>query len=103
MIALGVHYGHFKALAWDKRLLRIKFKIMHLAYKNGVILERWKKVWEVLLKKDRNNNYIHRFRNITLVEGDVQFLMKCLWSKRLMTAITPYLDKQQNALKGRVT
>ena len=99
----GVHYGHFKALAWDERLLRIKFKVMHLAYKNGVILERWKKVWEVLLKKDRNNNYIHRFRNITLVEGDVQFLMKCLWSKRLMTTITPFLDKQQNALKGRVT
>ena len=29
--------------------------------------------------------------------------MKCLWSQRLMRSITPFLNKQQNATKGRVT
>ena len=67
------------------------------------MLSRWQKIWEVLLKKDKKTTYIHCFRNITLVEGDVQFLMKCLWSQRLMRSITPFLNEQQNATKGRVT
>ena len=99
----GLHYGHLKALLWDETLLRLKFRILKLAYTRGVMLSRWRKIWEVLLKKDKKTTYIHRFRNITLVEGDIQFLMKCLWSQRLMRSVTPFLNKQQNATKGRVT
>ena len=98
----GLHYGHLKALAYDARLLRMKYKIIELAYKNGIILTRWKTLWEILIPK-KQRSYIHKFRNITLVEGDVQYIMKAMWSSALMKAVTPVLQTTQNALRGRVT
>ena len=96
------HYGHLKALVWDEELLRMQFRIINLAYKKEVILKRWEVTWEALLPKDKNTAYIHRFRNITLIEGDLQYLMKAMWSQSLMREVTPHLNNQQNALKGKV-
>ena len=59
-------------------------------------------LWEILIPK-KQRSYIHKFRNITLVEGDVQYLMKAMWSSALMRAVTPILQTSQNALRGRVT
>ena len=98
----GLHYGHLRALLYDERLLRIKYKIIETAYTHGIILTRWKTLWEVLIPKKRRS-YIHKFRNITLVEGDIQYLMKALWSRALMRAVSPILHPSQNALQGRVT
>ena len=36
-----LHYGHLKALVWDKNLLYMKFRIIDLAYKKDVILRGW--------------------------------------------------------------
>ena len=98
----GLHYGHLKALTLDETLLQMKYKITELAYRHGVLLTRWTTLWEVLIPKQRRS-YIHKFRNITLVEGDLQYLMKAVWSQALMRAITPILNKFQNSLQGRVT
>ena len=98
----GLHYGHIKALTFDERLLRIKYKIIELAYTNRVILTRWKSLWEVLIPK-KSRSYIHKFRNITLVEGDIQYVMKAIWSGALMKAVSSNLHPSQNALQGRVT
>ena len=37
----------------------------------------------MLLLKDPPGSKIHRFRNITIVEGDLMFVMKDLWAKSL--------------------
>ena len=47
----GLHYGHLKSLAFDKRLLRIKYKIVQTAHQHGLVLTRWKTLWEVLIPK----------------------------------------------------
>ena len=44
-----------------------------------------------------------RFRNITPVEADVQYIMKALWSSCLMRIVSERLNNGQNALKGRAT
>ena len=98
----GLHYGHYKTLTWDELLLRIKYKILEIAYKHGVLLRRWTILWEILLQK-KERAFIHKFRNITLIEGDIQYLMKAIWSQTLMKAITSHLHPNQNALRGKVT
>ena len=98
----GLHYGHYKTLTWDELLLRIKYKIIEIAYKHGVLLRRWTILWEVLLQK-KERAFIHKFRNITLIEGDIQYLMKAIWSQTMMKAITSHLHPNQNALRGKVT
>ena len=99
----SLHYGHYKALAHDERLLKLKFDVMRVAFEHGFILRRWGLIWEILLRKDADTARIHRFRNITLVEADVQYLMKRIWSRHLMGKTTAKLHSNQNALKNRVT
>ena len=98
----GLHYGHLKAFTLDDSLLRLKYKILEIAFGHGVMLKRWTTLREVLIPK-KKRSYIHKFRNITLVEGDLQYLMKAVWSQALMRAITPILNKSQNSLQGKVT
>ena len=66
----GLNYGHVKALLFDETLLRIKYKIIELAFNHGVILSRWTTLWEALILK-KKRAYIHKFRNTTLIEGDL--------------------------------
>ena len=47
----GLHYGHIKALAFDRKLLQLKYKIIDTAYRHGVILTRWKTLWEIIIPK----------------------------------------------------
>ena len=75
----GLRYGHMRALLWDERLLRIKYKLIELAYRHGILLRRWSTLREVLISK-KKRTFIHKFRNITLMEGDMQYLMKAIWS-----------------------
>ena len=98
----GLHYGHARTTLFDERLLRIRYKIIELSYKNRVFLSRWTTLWEALIPK-KKRSFIHKFCNITLVEGDLQYLMKAIWSQALMRAITPILNSCQNAVSGTVT
>ena len=47
----GLHYGHLCALLYDERLLRIKHKIIEIAYTHRAILTRWKTLWKILIPK----------------------------------------------------
>ena len=98
----GLHYGHIKAFSLDDTLLRLKYKILEIAFGHGVLLTRWTTLREALIPK-KKRSFIHKFRNITLVEGDLQYLMKAVWSQALMRAVTPILNKSQNSLRGTVT
>ena len=81
----GLHYGHAKTLAHDEDLLGLRFDILNLAFTHNIILRRWTKVWETLLAKESSHQFVHQFRNITMIEWDLQFLMKTIWAKRLMS------------------
>ena len=98
----GLHYGHAKTLAHDEDLLRLRFDILNLAFTHNVILCRWTKVWETLLAKESPHQFIHRFRNITIIEWDLQYLMKTIWAKRLMSQARTFLNPCQNAAAGKV-
>ena len=75
------HYGHYKVLALDRELLRIVYYVIALALESGVVLKRWREVHQILLLKDPQISKVHRFRNITLVEIDLMFVMKVVWAK----------------------
>ena len=79
----GRHYGHYKVLAEEESLLRVLYDIVDMALRSGTVLHRWRRVHQLLLLKDPPGCKIHRFRNITLVEGDLMFVMKRIWAKNL--------------------
>ena len=74
-------------LAEEESLLRVLYKIVDMALKSGIVLRRWRQVHQMLLLKDPPGCRIHRFRNITLVEGDLMFVMKKIWANDLGTQI----------------
>ena len=55
----GLHYGHVKSLAYDDTLLRIKYKIIEMAYRHGVLLRRWTTLCETLMPK-KQRALIHK-------------------------------------------
>ena len=75
---------------------------MDMAFRNGVLLDRWMVAHDLLLRKDSDKSRIHRWRNITLVEGDLQYLMKEVWARRLLSSADPKMNTSQNARKNRV-
>ena len=97
-----LHYGHIKTLTYDEELLQLRFDTMNLAFRHNIILERWLNVWETLLAKESPRQFIHRFRNITIIEWDLQYLMKVVWAKNLMRHARPLLNSSQNAVAGKV-
>ena len=98
----GRHYGHMRLCATDAEVNAVIFDVMDLAYRNNVILHRWRVVQDILLRKDPTGSRIHRMRNIMIVEGDLQYLMKEVWARRLMTSADPLLIDSQNAKKQKV-
>ena len=98
----GRHYGHMKTCLQDTEILRVLFDIIDMALQNGVVLERWLIAHDLLLRKDDDSCRIHRWRNITLVEADLQYVMKEIWARRLLTVADPKMNTSQNAKKNRV-
>lgn len=79
------HYGHYKSLLKKiPHVLADIFKLLRLSLKYGIILDRWKKTITTLLCKDDNIPYIHRLRPIHIVEVELQFISKIIWSKHLI-------------------
>ena len=100
----GRHYGHYKVLDRDPELRTIAFRIMELALRRGVVLQRWKIVHQILLPKDTDGSKIHRFRNITLVEADLMFVMRKVWARDLANRVAKAkgLHQAQYARKGQI-
>lgn len=98
----GLHYGHMRAVLWDERSLWIKYKLIELTYHHGILLRRWNTLRKVLISK-KKRTFIQKFRNITLAEGDMQYLTNAIWSQALMCTISPIIHPNQNAFRGKVT
>ena len=98
----GRHYGHMKACVNEEKIMRVLFDILNLAYVNNKSLTRWRQVNDILLRKDEGSDRVHRFRNITIIEGDLQYIMKTVWGKNLMDAAEGFQSTAQNCRRGRV-
>ena len=98
----GRHYGHVKSCLEDEEILRVLFDILNLSYTNNKPLNRWKEANDILLRKDSSKDRIHRFRNITIIEGDLQYIMKTVWGKNLIDVTTEVQSTAQNCRRGRV-
>ena len=91
-------------LGEDETLFQLVFDVMRVALDTGVVLKRWEKVHQILLLKDVPESKIHRFRNITLVEADLMFVMRIVWAKDMATKIDKAgaLNQAQYARKGQI-
>ena len=100
----GRHYGHYKVMLEEEELVRIAFRIVETALAAGVVLERWECVHQIQILKDAPQTRVHRFRNITLVEADLMFVMKHVWARTLAKNIQMYdcLNQAQYARRGQV-
>ena len=96
---IGRFYGHYKALNEDGELCRLAFDNIYIAVSNGIVLERWKTVHQLLLLKDPPKMQIHKLQNITLFEVDLMYVMKHVWAKTLAERIynSGKLNKSQYA------
>lgn len=98
----GRHYGHLKACEQDQNIIAVLSDIMDIAFKHQVTLTRWTTAHGLLSPKDPSACGLHRMRNITIVEGDLQYVMKEIWARRLLTNADPVLLDSQNARKQKV-
>lgn len=83
---LGLHLGIIKALAQNDELLKISYNMMALALRHRILLPRWLRTQKLLLQKYKDP-FIHRIRYITIVESDMQYVMKKWWAKDLQKVI----------------
>ena len=100
----GRHYGHYRAILNDESLCNLVFSIVEITVMNGVVLDRWKTVHQILLLKDHPRARIDRLRNITIVEADLMYVMKYVWARRLARNIkeSGRLNKSQYARSGQI-
>ena len=81
----GRHYGHCKVLLRNcRRLLFDVYKVMKIAFMNGIFLERYKRTVTTLIAKEKGRPRIHRLRPIHIVEIELQALSKSQWAKKFI-------------------
>jgi len=81
----GLHMGHWKASATNDELSSILVGILNIAVSNSYVLRRWKKVIGILLEKKAGHPTIHKFRTIHLIESDLNFIMRSVWGREVMS------------------
>ena len=80
----GRHLGHYKSIVQDAKLLSVQVKMMNIAIKKGIALDRWCKSVTVMIEKDIGVPKIHRIRVIHLYEADYNLFLKLQWGSRLV-------------------
>lgn len=96
----GLHLGHYHCLWRDPmlhseprirekiiddqgKLLNCMTDLLNYALKFAYTYERWRKVINVMLQKDRGNPRIHRLRVIHIYEADYNLLLAVKWRQAL--------------------
>ena len=86
----GRHYGIYKALLPIDDFTKRVVDLLNLGVTHGFILQRWKKVVQVMLCKIPGNYDIAKLRVIQLIEADLNMYFRLIWGKRLVRQA--YLD-----------
>jgi hypothetical protein len=79
-----MHFGIYMANAKSDKLSFLHAAKLSLAARLGITLDRWHNALTVLLEKTFGSILIHKLRAICLVEADYNWLMKLIFSKRMM-------------------
>ena len=102
----GRHYGHYKVLMTsDSRYLQVIHGILALSLKNCIVLKRWKRTVTSLIEKKQGTPFIHKFRVIHIIEGDLQFLARFYYARQMMRYAEDnglITDQQYGGRKGRM-
>ena len=81
----GRHYGHYKTILQNNpSYLKVIHGIAEIALQHNVIIERWKKTVTSLIEKKPGTPFIHKFRVLHIIEGDLQFLARFFYSYKMM-------------------
>ncbi len=65
-------------------ILQLHLDMINLTIQWGYAPQRWRNVVLFVLEKESGKPKIHRLQNIHLYEADYNFVLKLLWSKRLI-------------------
>jgi hypothetical protein len=66
----GLHYGHFKAMCWNKEISQIHTDMINIPMTTGYSPKRWRKADDHMEQKSPDNFNADRFRPIIHVEPD---------------------------------
>jgi len=97
----GLHMGHWKASATSEELSSLLVEILNIAVSNSYVLQRWKKVLGILLEKKEGQPTIHKFRTIHLIESDLNFIMRSVWGREVMSWAEKNSALNDNQYGGR--
>jgi hypothetical protein len=76
--------GSLQVIVQDADLLSVQVKMMNIAIKNGIALDRWCKSVMVMIEKDTDVPTIHHFQIIHLCEADYNLFLKLQQGLRLV-------------------
>ena len=72
-----------------------------IAIHNSYALNRWTQVVGILQEKDKGLPHIHRFRTLHIIESELNFVMRLIWGKRLMSWSEHHQAINDNQYGGR--
>ena len=102
----GRHYGHYKVIMVSApQYLQILHGILDLAVRHCIVLKRWQTTVTSLIEKKQGTPFIHKFRAIHIIEGDLQFVARFYYAKQMMQHAEKnnlITDEQYGGRKGRM-
>ena len=86
----GRHYSMYKALLAFPFTVQVMVKMINFCVKNNIILQRWKKILQVMLCKIPGNFQLDKMRVINLIEADINMFLRLTWGKKFVRNILKY-------------
>ena len=80
----GLHFGHYKSIAYDDDLSRLLAKKFSLIVQTGAGPERWARGLSVMLEKIAGVALVNKLRAILLLEADFNFCNKLIFGHRML-------------------
>ena len=82
-------------------ILRDIYRVMRLAFSNGILLDRYKVTITTLIAKEKGRPRIHRLRPIHIIEAELQAISKSQWAKSLIARAEENNDITTSQYGGR--
>jgi hypothetical protein len=77
------HVGHYKAILSDPSLINVHTTMVSIPFQHGFVPQRWTRVADVMLQKDKGSARCHRLRIIALFESNLNQAKRILIGQKL--------------------